>query len=39
MSGAMPVYGYGWWWTLFSASWLHGGLIHLAFNMPGMCAS
>jgi rhomboid protease GluP len=33
MSGAMPVYGYGWWWTLFSASWLHGGLIHLAFNM------
>ena len=33
MSGAVPVYGYGWWWTLFSASWLHGGLIHIAFNM------
>ena len=36
MSGAMPVYRYGWWWTLFSASWLHGGLIHLAFNMMFM---
>ena len=33
MTGAVPVYGYGWWWTLFSASWLHGGLIHIAFNM------
>lgn len=36
MSGAIPVYGYGWWWTLFSASWLHGSLIHLAFNMMFM---
>src|SRR3972149_2566227 len=26
MSGAYPVYAYGWWWTLLSASWLHGGL-------------
>ena len=33
MSGAVPVYGYGWWWTLLSASWLHGGLIHILFNM------
>ena len=33
MSGAVPVYGYRWWWTLLSASWLHGGLIHIAFNM------
>jgi rhomboid protease GluP len=36
MSGAVPVYGYGWWWTLLSASWLHGGLIHIAFNMMFM---
>ena len=36
MTGAVPVYGYGWWWTLFSASWLHGGLIHIAFNMMFM---
>jgi rhomboid protease GluP len=33
MSGAAPVYLYGAWWTLLSASWLHGGLIHIAFNM------
>lgn len=33
MSGAVPVYLEGWWWTLFSASWLHGSLIHIAFNM------
>jgi rhomboid protease GluP len=33
MSGAYPVYVYGWWWTLLSASWLHGGLLHIGFNM------
>jgi rhomboid protease GluP len=33
MSGAYPVYVYGWWWTVLSASWLHGGLIHILFNM------
>lgn len=33
MSGAVPVYVYGWWWTVLSASWLHGGLIHILFNM------
>ena len=32
-SGGFPVRGYGRWWTLFSASWLHGGLIHILFNM------
>jgi len=36
MSGAVPVYAFGWWWTLLSASWLHGGLIHIAFNMMFM---
>ena len=33
MSGAYPVYGYGYWWTVLSASWLHGGIIHILFNM------
>ena len=32
-SGAVPVFGYGRWWTLLSAGWLHGGLLHIAFNM------
>ena len=33
MSGAVPVFGYGHWWTLLTATWLHGGLIHILFNM------
>lgn len=33
MSGAYPVFVYGWWWTLLSASWLHGHLLHILFNM------
>jgi rhomboid protease GluP len=32
-SGAVPVFQYGRWWTVVSAAWLHGGLIHIAFNM------
>jgi rhomboid protease GluP len=32
-SGAIPVFGYGRWWTLLSAAWLHGGLLHIAFNL------
>jgi rhomboid protease GluP len=32
-SGALPVYGLGHVWTLLSASWLHGGLLHIFFNM------
>ena len=32
-SGAVPVFGLGRWWTLFSASWLHGSLLHILFNM------
>ncbi|MGE3841949.1 MAG: rhomboid family intramembrane serine protease [Vicinamibacterales bacterium] len=32
-SGALPVAGAGRWWTLLSAAWLHGGLLHIAFNM------
>ena len=33
MTGSYPVFQYGWWWTLLSASWLHGGLLHILFNM------
>jgi rhomboid protease GluP len=33
MSGAEPVFQRGWWWTLLSASWLHGSLLHILFNM------
>ncbi len=32
-SGALPVLGLGRWWTVLSAGWLHGGLIHILFNM------
>jgi rhomboid protease GluP len=32
-SGAAPVFGYGRWWTILSASWLHGSLLHVGFNM------
>jgi len=33
MSGAYPVFSQGSWWTLLSASWLHGSLLHIFFNM------
>jgi rhomboid protease GluP len=32
-SGAVPVFGYGRWWTPLSAGWLHAGLLHIIFNM------
>ena len=32
-SGAIPVFTAGRWWTIFSASWLHGGLLHIFMNM------
>jgi rhomboid protease GluP len=32
-SGAVPVFGYGRWWTVLTAGWLHGGLLHIAFNL------
>jgi rhomboid protease GluP len=35
-SGAIPVFRYGRWWTVLSAAWLHGSLLHIVFNMMGV---
>lgn len=32
-SGAVPVFGRGWWWTILTAGWLHGGILHIFFNV------
>jgi rhomboid protease GluP len=32
-AGALPVFGYGRWWTVLTAGWLHGGALHLLFNV------
>jgi rhomboid protease GluP len=32
-SGSRPVLGYGRWWTVLTASWLHASLIHIVMNM------
>jgi rhomboid protease GluP len=32
-SGAIPVFAMGRWWTVLSAAWLHGGLLHIVFNL------
>lgn len=32
-SGSYPVLVHGHWWTLLSAGWLHGGILHIAFNL------
>ena len=33
VSGAVPVFLDGHWWTLVSAGWLHAGALHILFNM------
>ncbi len=32
-SGPVPVFRFGHWWTVLSAGWLHGGVLHILFNM------
>lgn len=32
-SGALPVVAADRWWTVLTAGWLHGGLLHILFNM------
>jgi rhomboid protease GluP len=35
-TGSVPVFGFGRIWTLISASFLHGGLLHIFFNMMAL---
>jgi len=35
-SGAVPVFTYGWWWTVLTAGWLHGGVLHIFLNIVGI---
>jgi rhomboid protease GluP len=35
-SGAIPVFDLGRWWTILSAGWLHGGILHILFNMMAL---
>jgi rhomboid protease GluP len=32
-SGSYPVFVEGRWWTVLTAGWLHGGLLHIVLNM------
>ena len=32
-AGSIPVFEAGKWYTVFSAGWLHGSLLHIGFNM------
>lgn len=32
-SGSMPMFAEGRWWTPLSATWLHGGLLHILLNL------
>jgi rhomboid protease GluP len=32
-SGAVPVFVNSFWWTVFTAGWLHGSALHILFNM------
>jgi rhomboid protease GluP len=35
-TGALPVFRFGRWWTLLTAGWLHGGILHILFNMMSL---
>lgn len=35
-SGPRPVFQYGRWWTVLTAGWLHGSLLHIVFNMMSL---
>ncbi len=32
-SGSVPLFDLGRWWTVLSAGWLHGNLLHIALNL------
>jgi rhomboid protease GluP len=35
-SGTLPVFSEDRWWTLITANYLHGGLLHLLFNLSAL---
>lgn len=35
-TGTIPIDGFNRWWTLVSASFLHGGVLHIFFNMAAL---
>lgn len=35
-TGTLPIAAYGRWWTLISASFLHGSILHIFFNMMAL---
>jgi len=35
-SGSVPVFHYHRWWTVISANYLHGSLLHILFNMMAL---
>ncbi|MCK5162096.1 MAG: rhomboid family intramembrane serine protease [Desulfobacula sp.] len=35
-SGRLPIVKFEAWWSLVTANWLHGGLLHILFNMMAL---
>ncbi len=35
-SGTVPINHYHQWWSLISANWLHGSILHILFNMTAL---
>ncbi|MDD5168384.1 MAG: rhomboid family intramembrane serine protease [Syntrophales bacterium] len=35
-TGTLPILQFGRWWTLVTASFLHGGILHIFFNMMAL---
>ncbi|MDI6776075.1 MAG: rhomboid family intramembrane serine protease [Syntrophales bacterium] len=35
-TGTIPIAGFNRWWTLVAASFLHGGILHIFFNMAAL---